>query len=58
MIGSQFYVMQRIDGIIPRRDLPPERDLDEEQTRALCTNALDVLVDLHRVDVEATRWPR
>lgn len=54
VIGSQFYVMQRIDGIIPRRDLPPGVHLDEAQTRALCTNALDVLIDLHRVDVDAT----
>ena len=51
VIGSQFYVMQRIDGIIPRRDLPGDVELTEEQTRALCTNALDVLIDLHRVDV-------
>jgi aminoglycoside phosphotransferase (APT) family kinase protein len=54
VIGSQFYVMQRVDGIIPRRDLPPGVTLSEEQTRALCTNALDVLIDLHRVDVDAT----
>jgi aminoglycoside phosphotransferase (APT) family kinase protein len=54
VIGSQFYVMERIDGIIPRRDLPPGVELTEDQTRALCTNALDVLIDLHRVDVEAT----
>jgi len=54
VIGSPFYVMQRIDGIIPRRDFPPEVQLSEEQTRALCTNALDVLIDLHRVEVDAT----
>jgi aminoglycoside phosphotransferase (APT) family kinase protein len=54
VIGSEFYVMQRIDGIIPRRDLPPEVHLTQAQTRALCTNALDVLIDLHRVDVGAT----
>ncbi|RNM12477.1 phosphotransferase family protein [Nocardioides pocheonensis] len=54
VIGSQFYVMQRIDGVIPRRDLPPEVRLSEAQTRELCTNALDVLIDLHRVDVDAT----
>jgi aminoglycoside phosphotransferase (APT) family kinase protein len=54
VIGSQFYVMQRIDGIIPRRDLPPEVQLSEDQTRTLCTNALDVLIDLHQVDVDAT----
>jgi aminoglycoside phosphotransferase (APT) family kinase protein len=54
VIGSQFYVMQRIDGIIPRRDLPPDVELSEDETKALCTNALDVLIDLHRVDVDAT----
>jgi aminoglycoside phosphotransferase (APT) family kinase protein len=54
VIGSDFYVMQRIDGIIPRRDFPPEVDLDEARTRELCTNALDVLIDLHQVDVDAT----
>ena len=53
VIGSQFYVMERIDGIIPRRDLPPEVSLTEEQTRALCRNALDTLISLHRVDVTA-----
>lgn len=54
VIGSQFYVMKRIDGIIPRRDLPPGVSLTPEQARTLCTNALDVLIDLHRVDVDAT----
>ena len=48
VIGSEFYVMQRVDGIIPRRDFPPGVELDEKQTRELCTNALDVLIDLHR----------
>jgi aminoglycoside phosphotransferase (APT) family kinase protein len=54
VIGSEFYVMQRVDGIIPRRDFPPGVSLDEQQTRALCTNSLDVLIDLHQIDVDAT----
>ena len=54
VIGCEFYVMQRVDGIIPRRDFPPGVSLDEEQARTLCTNALDVLIDLHRIDVDAT----
>jgi aminoglycoside phosphotransferase (APT) family kinase protein len=53
-IGAEFYLMQRVPGIIPRRDFPPGVSLDEEQTRALCTNALDVLIDLHRIDVDST----
>jgi aminoglycoside phosphotransferase (APT) family kinase protein len=54
VIGSPFYVMRRVDGLIPRRDLPPGVELDEGQARSLCTNALDVLIDLHGVDVDAT----
>jgi len=54
VIGSEFYVMERIDGLIPRRDLPPGVTLDEKQARTLCTNAIDVLIDLHRIDVSAT----
>ena len=54
VIGAEFYVMQRVDGVIPRREFPPEVHLDEQQVRRLCTNALDVLIDLHQVDVDAT----
>ncbi len=54
VIGCDFYVMQRVDGIIPRRDFPPGVSLDEAQARSLCTNALEVLMDLHRIDVDAT----
>ena len=32
VIGSEFYVMARLDGIIPRRDFPPGVELDEKQT--------------------------
>lgn len=48
VIGSEFYVMERVAGHIPRKalgvDLPPDR------VRELCTNVLDLLVDLHSVD--------
>ena len=54
MIGSEFYVMERVDGLIPRRELPPEVDLDEAAARRLCTNALDVLIELHRIDADAS----
>jgi len=51
VIGSEFYVMERIDGLIPRAELPEEVELDEAGTRQLCTNALDTLIRLHQVDV-------
>jgi aminoglycoside phosphotransferase (APT) family kinase protein len=53
LIGSEFYVMERIQGIILRSDLPPELGLDAGQTQALCKNFIDRLVELHRVDYQA-----
>ena len=53
VIGCDFYVMERLEGIIPRRDLPPELGLDADRTRALCCNVLDKLIELHAIDVEA-----
>ena len=52
VIGSDFYVMEKLDGTIPRRDLP--WDLAPDDVSALCENALDVLVALHSVDTDAS----
>jgi aminoglycoside phosphotransferase (APT) family kinase protein len=51
VIGAEFYVMRRLDGIIPRAKLGV--DLDARRTRALCENLVDTLVELHQVDVAA-----
>ena len=48
VIGSEFYVMERLVGHIPRSELGVE--LTRDQVRELCTNTLDLLVDLHAVD--------
>ena len=53
VIGSEFYVMQRIEGTILRRDVPPELGLDRDGVAALCRTAVDTLVALHEVDLEA-----
>ncbi|WP_344775578.1 phosphotransferase family protein [Nocardioides panacisoli] len=50
-IGSELYVMERIDGIIPRKDFPVE--VTPEQASALCEAAIGVLVELHAVDVSS-----
>lgn len=52
VIGADFYVMERLEGIIPRANLPKGVDLDTAQTRALCTNVIDALIELHQVDYE------
>jgi aminoglycoside phosphotransferase (APT) family kinase protein len=55
VIGSEFYVMERIDGLILRKDLPQGVGLDDPQTvDRLCDNAIQALVDLHEVDLEAS----
>jgi aminoglycoside phosphotransferase (APT) family kinase protein len=51
VIGSDFYVMERLEGTIPRRRLGFE--VDAGQAATLCERAWDVLVDLHAVDVDA-----
>lgn len=53
VIGSDFYVMERIEGIIPRANLPRGLDWGANKTRALCENVIDKLIELHRVDVQA-----
>ncbi|MGY6553270.1 MAG: phosphotransferase family protein [Wenzhouxiangella sp.] len=53
VIGSEFYVMQRIEGIILRADLPPGLALNPDQVRRLSIAAIDRLIDLHQVDVAA-----
>jgi aminoglycoside phosphotransferase (APT) family kinase protein len=51
VLGSEFYVMERLVGSIPGRDF--DADLTAGQVRAACTNTLDLLVALHAVDPAA-----
>jgi aminoglycoside phosphotransferase (APT) family kinase protein len=53
VIGAEFYVMQRVNGIILRADLPSELNFDASQTRQLCKSFIDKLVELHQVDYNA-----
>ena len=53
LIGGEFYVMDRVKGIILRSDLPPELGLDAEHTAMLCKSFIDRLVELHQVDYNA-----
>ena len=53
VIGSDFYVMQRLEGTILRQDLPEGWTLTADEARALADNFVDVLVELHGVDADA-----
>ena len=49
VIGSEFYVMERVEGLVPRQDFPVP--VAPEQADGLCDAAVDTLVALHGVDV-------
>lgn len=53
VIGSDFYVMQKVPGTILRRRLPEGMVLTPEQAHALGIRAFDALLELHAVDVGA-----
>ena len=53
VIGAEFYVMERVNGIILRSDLPAELGLDATRTEALCKSFIDKFVELHQVDYHA-----
>jgi aminoglycoside phosphotransferase (APT) family kinase protein len=50
VLGCPFYVMERIRGIILRKDLPPGLAFSKTQMRSLCENLLQVHHELHSID--------
>ena len=53
LIGSNFYVMEKIAGVILRRDLPLGVADTPEQAGALCRQLIDMHVRLHALDFAA-----
>lgn len=53
VMGCDFFVMERIAGIIARQDLPAGLGLDAAMTRRLCVSVIDKLVELHSIDPQA-----
>jgi aminoglycoside phosphotransferase (APT) family kinase protein len=50
VLGSPFYVMERITGIVIRQDFPFEPEFSAHQVRELFENLLKVQYELHHVD--------
>ncbi|MDQ2042730.1 phosphotransferase family protein [Pseudoalteromonas sp. 20-92] len=50
ILGTDFYVMEKLTGIIARRNFPRELTTTPERTKQLCENVLDCLIELHKVD--------
>lgn len=53
VIGSDFYVMDRVPGTILRSKLPAGMTLDPAQARGLSETFVDILTELHGVDPSA-----
>lgn len=52
IIGCPFYVMERIRGIIVRRDFPKGFDDSPDAIKSLCRNLVQVHHELHAIDVD------
>ncbi len=50
IMGCPFYVMDRIKGIILRKDVPKGIQFSPQDARSLCENLLDVQLELHSID--------
>lgn len=50
VMGCPFYVMERIEGIILRKDLPEGLSFTPDEARRLCENLIDIHQELHAID--------
>ena len=53
VLGYRFYVMERLRGVILRREPPPGLDIDRDTARRLCLALVDGMVELHALDYRA-----
>ncbi|MEI9906898.1 MAG: phosphotransferase family protein [Actinomycetota bacterium] len=52
ILGSDFYVMERIEGTILRRDLPSDISISPEDVTSIGKKVIEGLVELHSIDPE------
>ncbi len=50
VLGSTFYLMERLEGIILRKNVPKTVDWDEATVRKICYSFWDKMIELHQVD--------
>lgn len=53
VIGAPFYLMERLQGIILRNQLPAGFTLAPDQLRLVCERLVDALAELHALDYRA-----
>ena len=52
VLGTPFYLMERVQGIILRNKAPKGIDLDETLMRNISVNTIRQLADLHQIDLQ------
>ncbi len=53
VLGSTFYLMERFEGIILRKNPPKEAEWSEDEVREMCLSFWDKMIDLHQIDYQA-----
>ncbi|MBF0201375.1 MAG: phosphotransferase family protein [Desulfamplus sp.] len=51
ILGTPFYVMEKLSGIILRRELPEGLSFSPSRARELCRNLIDLHLELHSMDI-------
>jgi len=53
IIGSEFYVMRKVEGQVIKNEIPSEWQFAAEDNRRFCTGFWQKLIELHQVDYVA-----
>lgn len=53
VIGAEFYLMEKLTGVIPRKNLPKDIEADPISINQMCKSVLDCLIELHSVDYQS-----
>lgn len=54
IIGSPFYIMEKITGVILRAGNAPKMEIEKNEMNAISTALVDNLATLHNIDIENT----
>lgn len=52
VLGSTFYLMERLEGFIPRKNLPRQLSWERKTVNKLCYSFWDKLIELHQIDYQ------
>ncbi len=53
IIGAPFYIMERLKGVILRKEIPKDLFKDQNDITNLCKNWVELLSNLHKIDYKA-----